>query len=240
MPCCRRRSARRDAQADAVTTDLAYGATALDPARDGTFELPGERAAALPQRWGAFTTYLGLPAGLVSDELALHHQVVTDPSAPLGEGNSVFISFSPPGDRSRSREGGRAVTLSTHTDVAGWERAAGGGHLEARTADYASRLRAAFDRVAPGAWAAARLIDCGTPLTFARYTGRWRGLCGGVPQTVAHANLRALSHVSGIPGLVLAGDTTFPGQSTVGAALSGLAAARSVCPRSVREISSGP
>jgi len=299
------------AQARAEEADLAYGATALDLARDGTFHLPGgiaaiaialaravrraggtirygrrvtgivlgrgaargvrlddgsalaaghviaalpvqnviqllgahdapalrARCAALPQRWGAFTAYLGLPPGVVAADTVLHQQLVGDPAAPLGEGNSVFVSFSPPDDPSRARDGGRAVTLSTHTDVARWERAAARGEVAAVTAGYGARLRAAFERIAPGAWAAARVVEFGTPFTFARYTGRWRGLCGGVPQTPANANLHALSHVSGIPGLVLAGDTIFPGQSTVGASLSGIAAARSVFPRSVREIS---
>jgi len=306
------------AQASAQEADLAYGATALDLARDGTFHLPGgiaaiaialaravrraggsirygrqvteilvargaacgvrlddgstlaaktviaalpvqnvvallgaqstpaalrvlrARSAALPQRWGAFTAYLGLPPRTIPDDAVLHHQLVTAPGAPLGEGNSVFVSFSPPDDATRARDGGRAVTLSTHTDVARWERAAARGELAQMTADYGGRLRAAFERIAPGAWARARVAEFGTPFTFARYTGRWRGLCGGVPQTPEHANLRALSHASGIPGLVLAGDTIFPGQSTVGASLSGIAAARSVFPRSVREISAVP
>lgn len=302
------------AQAGAHEADLAYGATALDLARDGTFHLPGgiaaiaialaravrraggtirygrrvteilttggrvrgvrlddgsdlraahviaalpvqnvlallgpsaapalrARAAALPQRWGAFTAYLGLPPDAVAAETVLHQQIVVDPGAPLGEGNSVFVSFSPPDDATRARDGGRAVTLSTHTDVARWERARAAGDLPALTAAYGARLRGAFERIAPGAWERARVTEFGTPFTFERYTGRWRGLCGGVPQTSAHANLRALSHVSGMPGLVLAGDTAFPGQSTVGATLSGIAAARSVFPRSVREISAGP
>ena len=251
------------AQAGAHEADLAYGATALDLARDGTFHLPGgiaalpvqnvlallgpsaapalrARAAALPQRWGAFTAYLGLPPDAVAAETVLHQQIVVDPGAPLGEGNSVFVSFSPPDDATRARDGGRAVTLSTHTDVARWERARADGDLPALTAAYGARLRGAFERIAPGAWERARVTEFGTPFTFERYTGRWRGLCGGVPQTSAHANLRALSHVSGMPGLVLAGDTAFPGQSTVGATLSGIAAARSVFPRSVREISAGP
>jgi len=303
------------AQADAHEADLAYGATALDLARDGTFHLPGgiaaiaialaravrraggtirygrrvteiltaggrvrgvrlddgsdlrathviaalpvqnvvslldtqsapntalrARAAALPQRWGAFTAYLGLPPGAVAADAVLHQQIVVDPAAPLGEGNSVFVSFSPPDDAARARDGGRAVTLSTHTDVARWERARAAGDLPALTAAYGARLQAAFERIVPGAWERARVTEFGTPFTFERYTGRWRGLCGGVPQTPEHANLRALSHVSGIPGLVLAGDTAFPGQSTVGASLSGIAAARSIFPRSVREISAG-
>jgi C-3',4' desaturase CrtD len=286
------------AQADAASTDLAYGATALDIAREGTFHLPagvssiaialaravrrggGEiaygtaadgllvergrvrgvrladgtelrapaviaaipllnvlallgsqaaalraRSAALPQRWGAFMAYAGLPAGVVPDACALHHQIVFDAGAPLGEGNSVFLSFSAPGESQRARRGGRAVTISTHTDVGGWERAYADGTYAQRKAAYGERLRAALERVVPGAWERADVLEFATPHTFAAYTARARGLVGGMPQTSANANLRALSHRSGIRGLWLCGDSVFPGQSTVGASLSGVAAA---------------
>lgn len=290
------------AQADAASTDLAYGATALDIAREGTFHLSGgvsaisvalarairraggqiaygtpaaaflverqrvcgvrlasgevlraaaviaaiplldvrrmlgdhggalhARVAGLPQRWGAFMAYAGLPLGVVPANCALHHQLVRDPDAPLGEGNSVFLSFSPPGERERARGGGRAVTISTHTDVAGWERAHAAGTYAQRKADYARRLCAALDTVVAGASARAELIEYATPHTFAAYTGRARGLVGGLPQTPAHANLRALSHrESGIHGLAVCGDSVFPGQSTVGASLSGVAAANAL------------
>jgi C-3',4' desaturase CrtD len=289
-------------QADAATTDLAYGATALDIAREGTFHLPagvsgiaialaravrragGEiaygtaadallvergrvagvrlaegavlrapatiaaipvlnvlrmlgsgaagsvesRLAALPQRWGAFMAYVGLPAENVPADCALHHQLVFDEHAPLGEGNSVFISFSAPDEPGRARSGGRAVTISTHTDVAGWERAYAAGTYEQRKREYGGRLRAALERIVPGAWDRAEVIEFATPRTFARYTGRARGLVGGLPQTSATANLRALSHRSGIAGLTLCGDSIFPGQSTVGASLSGTAAANAI------------
>jgi phytoene dehydrogenase-like protein len=116
--------------------------------------------------------------------------------------------------------------VSTHTDVPAWERAAARGADGARRRLLAGRLRSAVERALPGTWDRARFIELATPHTFERYTGRWRGLVGGVPQTPATAALGAFSHVSGTPGLVLAGDTVFPGQSTVGASLSGLAAAR--------------
>jgi phytoene dehydrogenase-like protein len=64
-----------------------------------------------------------------------------------------------------------------------------------------------------------------TPHTFARYTGRRRGLVGGLPQSPAIE--RAFTQRTPIRGLYLCGDTTFPGQSTVGATLSGINAARS-------------
>jgi C-3',4' desaturase CrtD len=294
------------AQADAATADLAYGATALDLAREGVYHLPdgvstiavalahavrregseiaygtdavriltrrgavagvvtadgttiacdrviaaipaesvlallaaggapaaapalARRTAAHPQRWGAFMAYVGLPEGVVPDDLALHHQLVADAEAPPGEGNTTFLSFSEAGSRRRARDGGRAVTISTHTDVARWERAHARGRTAEERAALGARLLAALDRVVPGASARARLVEFADPHTFARYTARPRGLVGGTPQTPATANLRALSHTSGVRGLVLAGDTVFPGQSTVGASLSGAVAARAV------------
>jgi C-3',4' desaturase CrtD len=186
----------------------------------------GARIAALPQRWGAFMAYVGLPAEAVPADTALHHQVVLDPAAALGEGNSVFISLSAADESARARNGGRAVTLSTHTDVALWERAEHDGDMERLRADYVSRLLRALERALPGSAERALLVESATPLTFARYTGRSRGLVGGLPQTPALATLGAFSHHTPVRGLFLCGDTTFPGQSTVGATLSGNAAGR--------------
>jgi phytoene dehydrogenase-like protein len=286
-------------QADADGTDLAYGATALDLAREGCFHLPEgvaaiplalaravrrlgsriayrsavtrielrrgavcgvrladgrlistdrvvaavpvqnlmalcpdlgaafhKRVAALPQRWGAFMLYAGLPPGVVPDDLPLHHQTVADSGRPLGEGNSAFLSFSAPGETGRARNGGRAVTLSTHTEVARWERALRDGSEPGLRAQYRERLFAALERVVPGARARVDLAETATPATFARYTGRYRGLVGGLPESPALASLGAFSHRTPVGGLYLCGDTAFPGQSTVGATLSGNAAGR--------------
>ncbi len=118
------------------------------------------------------------------------------------------------------------MTLSTHTDVALWERAEHDGDMERLRADYVSRLLRALERALPGSAERALLVESATPLTFARYTGRSRGLVGGLPQTPALATLGAFSHHTPVRGLFLCGDTTFPGQSTVGATLSGNAAGR--------------
>ena len=287
------------AQADAAGTDLTYGSTALDLAREGTFHLENgvstiasalalavrraggtiryrtevaeidvvrgrvasvrlsdgsllrarrvvaavpvhevarlcpefgrgaaERIAALPQRWGAFMTYCGLPAGVVPAALPAHHQFVMDASAPPGEGNTVFLSLSEPGDVRRARGGGCAVTMSTHTDVARWERAARDGTTAALRRTYRARLVAALERVMPGAFARADLVEDADPHTFERYTGRARGLVGGLPASPTRAVLGAFSHRTPVFGLFLCGDTVFPGQSTVGATLGGLAAGR--------------
>jgi C-3',4' desaturase CrtD len=197
----------------------------------GAAERYRRKIAGLPARWGAFMLYVGLPPGVVPDETPLHHQVVGSYGAPLGEGNTAFLSFSASGERRRARGGGRAVTISTHSESARWERAAHAGTLAALERDYTGRLLAALDTVIPEASARAELVEAATPLTFLRYTGRYRGFVGGIPQTPVTANLAALSQRTPLAGLLLCGDSAFPGQSTVGATLSGVAAARSLCPK---------
>jgi len=289
------------AQASAAATDLVYGATALDLAREGVFHLPDgiatiattlaravqhrggkiryrsevvaitldqrehangvvlhdgtryearqiisalpirETLACLPastnltlrrrvaQRqsgWGAFTAYVGLPAGTVPDDFPLHHQIIDDIEGPLGEGRSLFLSFSAMHEQRRARNGGRAVTISTHTDPRRWQRAYADGTYETERAALGERLLAGLERILPGSRACADLIEFATPHTFARYTGHTDGAVGGYPQRPWQAHLTAFSHRSGIAGLALCGDTVFPGQSTVGVSLSGIIAAR--------------
>ncbi len=179
------------------------------------------------QRWGAVTAYAGMAPGDVPEDIVSHHQVLLDETQPLGEANSAFVSISPPGDAGRARNGGRAITLSTHTDVAGWERAFADGSLAERKRSYSVKLQAAL-AIALGKDVRPVFFELGVPATFERYTLRARGLVGGVPQTPRNANLRARSHRSGVRGLVLCGDTVFPGQSTVGVTLSGINAARAL------------
>ena len=282
------------AQSPALATDLAFGAAALDIAREGTFHLDGgiatiatalarsirhfggtiayrtdvtrirtERGrftgveladgstiaapngvAAIPyenlllllgrspdprartrQRWSAVTAYVGVDAGVLPDDLPLHHQVLLDERAPLGEANSIFVSLSAANERGRARNGGRAITLSTHSDPERWEHAYRNGSIAPLQREYAQRMLAGLER-ATGRRLTPTFFELGTPHTFERYTLRYRGLVGGTPQRMESANLRARSHRSGIEGLTLCGDTIFPGQSTVGVTLSAINALR--------------
>ncbi len=186
----------------------------------------GRRVASLPQRWGAFTLYCGVPRGVISGDAALHHQIVMDYAALPGEGNTAFVSLSAPGEPDRAPKGGRAMTISTHTDVAAWERARRDGSFGERRAMLQAKLLQALERAIPGAGERFEVLESGTPATFEHYTGRARGLVGGIPQTTSFAGLRSLSHRTPLRGLYLCGDSAFPGQSTVGATISGVAAAR--------------
>ena len=174
--------------------------------------------------WGAFMLYLGvdeaaIPAGLASD----HHQIIMDPSQPLGEGNSVFVSLSPAWDSTRAPAGRRAITVSTHTAIAPWwelrNRPGGQAHYEARQAAYRERLLHAVAQVLPAIRQHLTLEMPGTPVTFQAFTRRHLGMVGGFAQ---HSLLSARGPATRVPNVWLVGDSIFPGQSTAGVTLGGL------------------
>ncbi len=186
---------------------------------------PLRRLPARPQSgWGAFMVYVGLDAGILPPDTALHHQLIA--RLPLAEGNSLFLSLSPAWDSGRAPAGQRALTISTHTALEPWwqlfetDRAA----YEARKRDYMARILQTAETALPGLRDAARLVLPGTPITFQRFTRRAWGWVGGFPQTsLFRAWGPRLS-----PNLWLVGDSIFPGQSTAAVALGGLRVARMV------------
>lgn len=177
--------------------------------------------------WGAFTLYLGLDAARLPTGIPDHHQVISAHDQPLGEGNSVFISLSDPADENRAPTGKRAATLSTHTDISPWWRLHQGQKNDYETwrENYSRRLLNAAETAIPGIKDAVELCLPGTPITFEFYIGRPKGMVGGFPQ-------KSLFDVrgpeTGIPNLLLVGDSIFPGQSTAGVTLGGLRVAGSI------------
>jgi C-3',4' desaturase CrtD len=175
--------------------------------------------------WGAFTLYLGLDSNFLPEGTAGHHQVVVDPSKPLGETNSVFISLSDPTDAARAPQGHRAATISTHTVIEPWRAVQDTALYEERKAQYAELMLAAAERALPGLRQAIRLNLPGTPATFEFYTRRPQGMVGGFPQT---SLFNARGPATGLPNLWLVGDSIFPGQSTAGVTLGALRVAAQV------------
>ncbi len=177
--------------------------------------------------WGAFMLYLGVETARLPENLIEHHQVILDPSRPLGEGNSVFLSLSSEHDPMRAPEGMRAVTLSTHTAVQPWWDARKRSPQEylALRADYTERVLRAAERAIPGIRSAVRLILPGTPVTFQFYTRRPAGSVGGYPQ-ISLLDVRGPQTT--IPNLWLVGDSIFPGQSTAATTLGGWRVAEAI------------
>lgn len=177
--------------------------------------------------WGAFTLYLGLDSAQIPAGVPDHHQVVVDPTRPLGEANSVFISLSAAGDARRAPAGQRAATLSTHTAILPWLKLKqhNPAAYEARKAAYTEKMLAAAECVLPGLRRAVRLCLPSTPATFEFYTRRPQGMVGGFPQTSLF-NVRGPA--TGLPNVWLVGDSIFPGQSTAGVTLGGMRVAAAV------------
>jgi phytoene dehydrogenase-like protein len=183
------------------------------------------RGAQLPQDgWGAFMAYIGLDEAAVPPGAALHRQALV--AEPFGEGNSVFLSLSLADDPDRAPAGHRALTISTHTQLAPWWRLFEHDRetYEARKQEYTERLLAAAEIALPGLRGAARRIMPGTPVSFQRFTHRSLGWVGGFPQT----NLFRAWAPRLAPGLWLVGDSIFPGQSVLAVALGGMRVAGAV------------
>jgi len=171
----------------------------------------------------AFMVYLGVDETAIEEEID-HHQVIVDPMKPLGEGNSVFVSISPQGDR-RAPEGQRAITISTHTRAAEWYALADDeAAFEDRKQLYLERLIDAATLAVPKLKSHIKLAMPGTPLTFERYTQRVNGMVGGFPQKSLWAGWAPKID----RGVWLVGDSVFPGQSTAGVTLGALRVAREI------------
>jgi len=168
--------------------------------------------------WGAFMIYAGLDASVIPAGTILHHQILG--GRPLGEGNSIFISFSPEWDQSRAPGGHRSATISTHTRLSPWWQSiaqgkASYGEMKDRITE---KVLDATETIFPGFRQGIKLIISGTPVTFQRFTDRVDGWVGGYPQT-------SLFRAQGprvAPGLWMVGDSVFPGQSIAAVAMSGL------------------
>lgn len=171
-------------------------------------------------QWGAFTLYLGVDERPSEPD---HVQVIRSYGAPLGEGNSVFISQSMRGDDSRAPVGHRALTLSTHTRSADWwalrNAADGQAAYDDRVAEYSERLLSAAELALPGLRQRIRLQMPGTPVTFRYFTRRHMGGVGGFP-FVSIFNVRGPG--TGLRNAWLVGDSIFPGQSTAGVTMGAL------------------
>jgi phytoene dehydrogenase-like protein len=173
-----------------------------------------------PDEWGAFTLY----AGVEDDDAPMDHvQVISDYGRPLGETNSIFMSFSMLGDAQRAPAGHRALTISTHTRLADWWRLrdtpGARNAYQDRVAEYTEQMLANAEQAVPGLRRRIKLLLSGTPVTFRFYTRRHKGGVGGFPSTSIFA---ARGPWTGMRNAWLVGDSIFPGQSTAGVTIRAL------------------
>ncbi|WP_224370502.1 phytoene desaturase family protein [Hyalangium versicolor] len=189
-----------------------------------------ELAGRVEEGWGAAMLYRVARAPEGAPAKACHLELVQDESAPLVEGNHLFVSISGEADTGRAPPGYRTLTLSTHVPLrrmAEQSPEAQGRYI----AGIQSRMREGLARLAPE-WEAHVLHELtASPRTFERFTRRDAGAVGGVPRRAGLHQYRELSPRPVAEGLWLVGDSVFPGQSTLATALGGIRTAARIAAR---------
>lgn len=168
---------------------------------------------------GAVVVFLGVPDAEVADHSFTHHQLLVDYHQSLGDGNNMFVSVSAMGDIESAPAGWRAVMLSTHCDLSGWDGLTPVEYAERKRTIGRQLIDYAL-RVYPRLGLQAAVSQVATPRTYARYTHRYQGAVGGIQLTLHNSNQHAVPYDLGVPGFWQAGDTTWPGLGTVACVLS--------------------
>jgi C-3',4' desaturase CrtD len=180
-------------------------------------------AARQPEIWGAFTLYMGVRQTALPADVGCFEQIVDFDSHGLRE--NFLVSISPSWDRLRAPEGFRSVTISTHVHAKEWFGLPEDAYHDKKL-EHEKRILERLEALWPGFNANLVHLESGSPRTFERFTLHGMGRVGGIPQTPKSANFNAQHHRTGIQGLLLAGETIFPGQGTIGVAVSGYNASR--------------
>ncbi|MBL8899817.1 MAG: NAD(P)-binding protein [Planctomycetes bacterium] len=203
--------------------------------------LPGDAAALLPlaprerapfsrgqarveSGWGACMLYRRLSPELALGAEARHWQLVRDPASAPIEGHGVFASLASARDASAGsaapRDLARTLTVSTHVDL-GALRALPELERGARVAAIQERMRGTLAELLPELEGTVLSELSASPRTFERFTGRGGGWVGGVPRRAGLSAYAELRPPRWPRGVALVGDSFFPGQSALAAAVGG-------------------
>ena len=137
---------------------------------------------------------------------------------------SLFVSVSRAGD-GRAPEGEATVIASVFTPTADWCLLAEPAYQK-RKQEALQSIRGELERslhLRPDVWLHAELA---TPRGFAGWTGRPRGMVGGLGQHPSRFGPFGLAGRTPMQGLWLCGDSLHPGEGTAGVSLSALNASR--------------
>jgi C-3',4' desaturase CrtD len=183
-----------------------------------------QRVAKLPPASGAFVVYLGVDASAIPYDCPPHLQFMYDIKGPIGENNSLFVSVSHPGD-GRAPAGKGTIIASSFVDFTPWWNTQDyQGLKEKFTQDAISKLSQYF-YLKPETIIH---VEAATPLTFAHYTGRKKGIVGGIGQRIPTFGPFGFANRTPINNLWLVGDSTHPGEGTAGVSYSALTVVRQI------------
>jgi C-3',4' desaturase CrtD len=173
---------------------------------------------------GAFVLYLGVDESAIPPECPPHLQFLYDENGVIGENNSLFVSVSHPGD-GRAPQGKATIIASSFVDAERWWQTEDYETLKHQfTQDAIAHLNKFF-YLKPETIIH---VEAATPRTFFRYTGREKGIVGGIGQRIPTFGPFGFANRTPIQGLWLVGDSTHPGEGTAGVSYSALTVVRQI------------
>lgn len=181
-----------------------------------------EESKKYQKAWGAFT--LGIVTDdLYPEEMSLHHQIHLDKEESIRglESGSIFISFSERDDVQRAPAGERVLNVSAHTNPDFWFNL--NGDYDATKKHVQDRVVSLLRKKLPGfSKADVKLVFSASPVTWQKWVYRKKGRVGGIPQSMVRSLFDWTPAQTPFNGLLLCGDTVFPGQGIPGVTLSGI------------------
>ncbi len=195
-------------------------------AKDNRMKGYERRVENLSPSSGAFVIYLGVEQSALPDNCPPHLQFLYDYDGPIAENNSLFVSVSRSGD-GRAPDGRATVIASSFTAVQQWYDCDEEGYRKMKenyTQEAISRLKGYFD-LRPEHLVH---VEAATPRSFETFTGRDRGIVGGIGQRVPTFGPFGFATRTPIANLWLVGDSTHPGEGTAGVSYSAMTAVRQI------------
>ncbi|MDJ1176049.1 C-3',4' desaturase CrtD [Roseofilum capinflatum] len=183
-----------------------------------------QRLKQVPSPSGAFVVYLGVEQAAIPENCPPHLQFLYDTDGPIGENNSLFVSVSHPGD-GRAPDGKATITASSFTDTEQWWNGADYEQLKKQFTEAAIARLSQYFHLTPETLIH---VEAATPRTFAYFTGRDRGIVGGMGQRLTTFGPFGFANRTPIGNLWLVGDSTHPGEGTAGVSYSALTVVRQI------------
>jgi C-3',4' desaturase CrtD len=177
-----------------------------------------KRVASLKPASVAFVVYLGVDRAAIPDNCPPHLQFLESGDKP----HSLFISVSKEGD-GRAPEGRATIIASEFTDAAVWYGDEDYQELKKRFTERAIAQLSGYFHLNDQTIIH---VEAATPQTFESYTGRDRGIVGGVGMRVATFGPFGFANRTPLKNIWLVGDSTHPGEGTAGVSYSAMTVVR--------------
>jgi C-3',4' desaturase CrtD len=179
-----------------------------------------KRVANLKPASVAFVVYLAVHRAAIPENCPPHLQFLESGDKP----HSLFVSVSKEGD-GRAPEGKATIIASEFTDAEVWYSDEDYQVLKKRFTERAITQLSEYFALNEQTIIH---VEAATPQTFARYTGRDRGIVGGVGMRVSTFAPFGFANRTPLKNIWLVGDSTHPGEGTAGVSYSALTVARQI------------